>query len=235
MAEQHELVVIVPSRGRPEQAAQLQFAFGETCTAATQLVFALDDTDPTLYGYRKFAMAYDVGPSTTMNEALQRAAAHNVATRRPFAVGFMGDDHRPRTVGWDSAYLAALRELGAGLVYGNDLLQGERLPTQVAMTADIVRALGRMAPTELRHLYLDDYWLALGRTAQAIRYLPDVIVEHVHPAAGKTAWTDQYRKVNDTAMYEHDQAALGAYIDRGDLARDVASVRALRAHALDAR
>jgi hypothetical protein len=228
-----DLVVVVPSRGRPRRAGELVRAFEQTCTADTCLVFALDDDDPTRHDYphlnevHGLAYGLSVGASRNMNEALQGAVLTSMADT--FAVGFMGDDHRPRTRGWDEAYLVALRELGTGIVYGDDLLQGERLPTQCAMTADIVRTLGYMAPPSLMHMYLDNFWLSLGREADCIRYLPGVVVEHVHPLARKAAWDAGYARVNAQGVYDRDEAALRAYVDDGEFAVDVAKVRALRA------
>ena len=148
--------------------------------------------------------------------------------RQPFAIGFMGDDHRPRTVGWDTAYLEALRELGSGIVYGNDLLQGERIPTQVAMTTDIVRELGFMAPPVLKHLYVDNFWRDLGTAAGCLRYLSNVVVEHMHPIAGKAPWDDGYARVNAPTMYSGDANAYAKWAAM-DLAAAVEKVRALRA------
>jgi hypothetical protein len=229
-----DLVVIVPSRGRPEVLGKLAEAFDQTCTASTSLLVAVDENDPTGNRYigAMTATAKLVTPravvrlpSTTMVEALNQAAlgAVNLHT----ALGFMGDDHRPRTKGWDAAYLEALRELGTGIVYGNDLLQGENIPTQVAMTSDIVRALGYMAPPALTHLYVDNFWKDLGQQAGCLRYLADVVVEHRHPYAGKAKWDDGYDRVNDIAMYERDEAAYEAYRDTRFFS-DVAAVRALR-------
>ncbi|WP_037684635.1 hypothetical protein, partial [Streptomyces griseus] len=106
-----------------------------------------------------------------------------------------------RTVGWAGRYVDELRQLGTGIVYGDDGYQGERLPTQWAMTADVVGALGRMVPAPVEHLYCDNSVLDLGRAAGCIRYLPDVLVEHMHPVAGKAADDDQYRRVNSSAQY----------------------------------
>jgi len=227
-----ELVVVVPSRGRPEQAHSLLVAFKATCTANTELVFALDDNDPTADDYPGAACVF-TSPSRNMVEALNNAVAYFTDDRviggRPFAVGFMGDDHRPRSRAWDQAYLDALRELGAGIVYGNDLLQGERLATQCAMTSDIVRALGYMAPPTLTHLWVDNYWMFIGSGADCLRYLPEVIVEHMHPLAGKANWDADYARVNDPAMYARDEAAFRAYAGSGELSEDIAKVRALRA------
>lgn len=224
-----DLVVIVPSRGRPEAARALAQAFADTCTADTFLTFAVDDDDPTLEQYKTVGDGVHSGtlilPSHTMSEALNLAARS--AANGAFAVGFMGDDHRPRTHGWDRAYLDALHELGTGIVYGDDQLQGENLPTQIAITADIVRALGYMAPPTLRHMYLDNFWRDLGNATGCLRYLPDVIVEHLHPFAGKAEWTEGHLRVNDQARVSADERAYRAYRQSGFL-DDVAKVHALR-------
>src|SRR5690242_2339902 len=126
-----DLVVVVPSRGRPAAARALAETFVATCTANTRLLIAVDMDDPAHGDYIATAdldvpparAAYVLGQDThTMVEALNQAAAVAVESGA-FAVGFMGDDHRPRTVGWDQAYLDALHDLGTGIVYGNDLLQ----------------------------------------------------------------------------------------------------------------
>lgn len=226
-----DLLALVPTRGRPEIARTLVQAFKATCTAATFLLFVVDDDDPSIAEYdsvgdgQQSAVMYT--PSHCMVEALNVAASHYAATGGPPAIAFLGDDHMPRTVGWDERYLAALRELGTGIVYGNDLLQGHRLPTQCAMTADIVRELGYMAPLTLRHLYVDNFWRDLGKGAGCLRYLPDVTVEHRHPLAGKASWDEGYERVNSPEMGEHDRIAYEAYVAGGGLDADVAKVRAL--------
>lgn len=227
-----ELVVIVPSRGRPEKARAFVQAFADTRTVA-HLVFAIDEDDPTRDEYAALlgepVSAIDTGglPATMVRALNASAIKRATSDDPPFAVAFMGDDHMPRTFGWDAAYLEALRELGTGMVYGNDLLQGGKLPTQVAVTADIVRALGYMAPPALTHLYVDNFWLDLGRAAGCIQYLPDVIVEHRHPVAGKAQWDEGYRRVNDATMYDRDHAAYQKYLAES-FAADVAKVQALR-------
>lgn len=225
-----DLTVIVPTRNRPHAVVPLAEAFRSTCTADTLLLYVIDETEPQRAAYfdaltRTAAVAdLVVTPASNMAGALNNAAT----TLTGFAVGFLGDDHMPRTVGWDAAYLDALREMGTGVVYGNDLLQGERLPTQVAMTTNIVQSLGWMTPPGLAHLFLDNWWLDLGRAAGCIRYLPDVIVEHRHPVAGKAAWDDGYARVNDGSMYQRDGQAYADFVSSGGFATAVEKVRALR-------
>lgn len=222
------LTVIVPSRGRPAAALEVIAAFTRTVVADTRLVVAVDNDDPTLDEYTAIRSVADVfiapAPST-MVATLNAAALHYADDT--YALGFMGDDHRPRTLGWDQTYLDALRSLRTGIVYGDDLLQGERIPTQVAMTADIVHTLGHMAPPGLKHLFVDNYWRDLGKAAGCLTYLPHVIVEHLHPYASKANWDEGYMRVNHPAMYAHDQAAYGDYV-AAKMDVDIERVRSLR-------
>jgi hypothetical protein len=221
-----DLVVIVPSRGRPHTMVEMAEAFEETRTADAELVFAVDSDDPSgqaYYDAASPAAKVVMAPNRSMVDALNFVATALPMAVEATAVGFMGDDHRPRTVGWDRAYLDALAAK-PGIVYGNDLIQGPNLPTQCAMSTEIVRALGHMAPPALTHLYVDNYWRDLGKAAGCLTYLPDVVIEHLHPVAGKAAVDDGYRRVNAPEMYQRDAAAYETYM-REHGGRDIAAVR----------
>lgn len=202
-----DLVMLVPTHGRPDSARELAQVFSDTATGHSAIVFVVDQTDPKLQEYRdKIPPFADliVRDTTGMVPALNAVAGWLAEDGGTFAVGFMGDDHRPRTPGWDVECYNNLRELGTGIVYGNDLFQYENLPTQCAMTLDIVQALGFMAPPTLKHLYVDNFWRDLGNELEMLRYLPEVVIEHMHPLAGKAEWDEGYRRVNGPAVCEHD-------------------------------
>ncbi len=202
----NRFVVLVPSRARPQAAAEMVEAFRETSTfAGTSLQFVVDRDDPTADEYPAGTLRFD---SHTMVEALNGAALTLAySADAPRFLGFLGDDHRPRTRGWDRAYVRTLAEMGSGLVYCDDGYMGVRLPTQVAMTTDIVFALGYMAPPTLTHLYVDNFWLALGKLMGRIKYLPNVLIEHMHPVAGKAEWTEGHKRVNQQSMFDKDRRA----------------------------
>jgi hypothetical protein len=216
-----ELAVIVPSRNRPRAVQDLAEAFAATCSAWTSLIFVVDDDDPDLDAYREaVAAAYPTyaalqllvqGRGGNMITGCNQGAARAMEIGAG-AIGFMGDDHRPRTRGWDRAYLDALKAK-PGIVYGDDLLQGEYLPTQFAVSARIVEALGFLAPPTLIHLYLDDYWIRMGRLCECITYLPDVVVEHMHFSVGKSLLDKGYIRVNTEAVNDNDRNALNAHMD----------------------
>ncbi|GAA0705481.1 hypothetical protein GCM10010193_70710 [Kitasatospora atroaurantiaca] len=216
-----DLTIIVPTRGRPDNLWALWLAFKETCTADTVLLAVVDDDDPYLPSYeqRHSWAAGDprflllIGPRLRLGGTLNMVAPYQAG--RSKAVGFQGDDHRPRTVGWDTRYIEALDQLGTGIVYGNDLIQGPNLPTQVAMTSDIILAAGHMIPPGLTHLWIDNSWLALGRALDAITYLPDVVVEHCHPIAGHAAWDQGYAECNTDELMDTDRAVFEAWRANG--------------------
>ena len=205
------LVVLVPSRNRPGSIAELIKSFDETETES-DLIVIVDDDEPQMDEY--LAQGCDVlmvqKQGKGMAKPLNFAANLYADKYRHFA--FLGDDHRPRTKNWDVTFINKLDELGTGLVYGNDLLQGENLATAVAMTGNIVKELGGMVPQDMIHLYLDNFWMTLGKDLNALAYLPEVILEHLHPVAGKAEWDDQYREVNAPEVYSADKKALDDYL-----------------------
>ena len=220
-----DLLVIVPSRGRPHHIAALWDAWQDAGTDLASLLVAVDDDDPTLAEYREVCaqagVELTVGPRLRMCPTLNKVAVERAPHH--FAIGFMGDDHRPRTDGWADYYLKALRELGTGFVYGNDLLRGETLPTQVAVTSDIIQMLGYMVPPGIKHMWADNCWVDLGRAINRIRYLPDVIVEHLHPAVGKGDWDAGYIEVNAPDAFEADRLAYMEWQEK-QMAADVAKI-----------
>jgi len=233
-----DLLMIVPSRGRPQNIAALLSAWAETTTGDTELWIALDDDDPTLSESLTVCSSMEwpaepvhpprwiVQPRLRLAGTLNALAVAAAETGQYKAIGFMGDDHRPRTKHWDAMFSAALDALGTGLVYGNDLIQGAALPTAVAMTADIIATLGYMVPPGLVHLYADTAWLELGKAIAKARYLPEVVLEHMHPIAGKAAEDAGYREANAPEQYESDRIAFENWMHDGFDA-DIAKLRAL--------
>jgi hypothetical protein len=223
-----DLLMVCPTRGRPHNVEALWESWQATTTGAADLLFAVDNDDPTLRHYQDVAARMPgallhIGPRLRMVGTLNAVAVANAPLYR--YLGFLGDDHRPRSTGWDQRFCECL-SAGPGFVYGNDLLQGETMPTAVAMTSDIVTALGYMAPSTMIHLCIDLVWLELGRAIDRITYLPDVIVEHVHPALGKAPMDAGYEDANSSERMAADSAAYFAYM-AGQFHDDVAKLKAL--------
>lgn len=229
-----DLLVIIPTRGRPESIPSILQSWKDT-GATADLLFAVDDDDPQLDAYLAHrddgnpGVIWHVGPRLRLCGTLNAVAVEQAKRYRFLA--FLGDDHRPRTAGFDERLRICLSG-GPGIVYGNDLLMGKLMPTAVAMTSDIVTTLGYMAPPALVHLCLDLVWLEWGNGMGRITYLEDVVIEHMHPAVGKAALDQGYEECNSPAQVTADATAYYDYRDNGALEADLAKLKALIGEAL---
>ncbi|MFF7147485.1 glycosyltransferase family 2 protein [Streptomyces griseoaurantiacus] len=228
-----DLLVIIPTRGRPQAVPELVAAWDET-GATADLLFAVDTDDPQLDAYKREAAKLKTDPrfrftfgkrrrlvGTLNQQAVKAAKAYRF-------LAFLGDDHRPRPAAmpWDARIRECLSG-GPGIVYGNDLLQGEKMATAVAMTSDIVTTLGYMVPDCLVHLCADLVWVDWGRGMGRITYLDDMVIEHLHPAAGKASVDAVYEDCNSPERASTDAAAYYEYRDGGGLETDLAKLRKL--------
>jgi hypothetical protein len=237
------MIVIVPSRGRPKRVAELIDAFVSTRTGPTTLFIAVDSDDPCLQDYMNLVttdfpdrvhihVRGRLRLAGTLNHYvnvfIEEHLANPDARPRTDIFGFMGDDHRPRTTGWDAIIEREMAHMGGtGIVYGNDLLQGQTLPTAVFMSANIVETLGYMVPPGLVHMYLDNTWKTWGEAMNRLKYLPDVIFEHMHPVAGKAEWDAGYVEVNAGQRYIDDERAFREYTLSQRFIDDVNKMRSL--------
>ena len=211
-----KMCVVVPSRGRPENAERLAQAFKDT-GAEADLYIVIDNDDPKWNEYAK-SENYKKLPADNKTGGCAKSLNTGAVllldiTKYPLYdyFVFMGDDHLPRTQGWDKAFVQALGQ-NTGIVYGNDLLQGANLPTAYGMSRDLVNELRGMTFPGCIHLFFDNFVKQLGLDLEYLKYLPDVIIEHMHPIAGKAEMDEGYARVNQPKWYEKDLLTLQKYL-----------------------
>jgi hypothetical protein len=176
-----DLVVLVPSRGRPGNVARLVEACMRTCRAHTRLHFAFDICDPHVRANLDAADWPDAlattGPRDTLTGWTNKLAMRHLADAP--AMASIGDDHVPITDGWDEQLLEALPEHG-GYSYPNDLRRDD-IPEAVVISTSIVAELGWFCYPQVTHWYNDNIWRDIGTGAGCLVYCRDVIVRHDHP------------------------------------------------------
>lgn len=221
-----DLIMFVPTRGRPSNATRFAGACAGLNRAKTTVVFGVDADDPDLENYQAANLLIEVvepaGPGMVgaLNQLAERYAG------QADMLGFAGDDHCPRTPAWDQRLCDAVKLMGGGVAYGNDLIQGPNLATAVVMDARIPQTLGYMAPPTLQHLYVDNVWLDWGRGLGKLAYRHGVVIEHLHPLVGKAENDERYELVNNGAMFGRDEEAYRTYL-AGGLEADLEKLRAV--------
>jgi hypothetical protein len=216
------LLLLVPSRGRPQNIARLWQAMNATCEGETTLLVGLDADDPRREDYPG-------GPEYVIREHLHQVVAWINYLSGPLFrdgydfVGTIGDDNVPRTAGWDTAMMGELEQ--QPFAYGNDLYPFRPpgvLATHVFTRAEVIGALGYFGPPALRHSFVDDVWTAWGAAA-GISFRRDVIIEHLHFTTG-ALHDDTYAR--SQAVMAADQAVYAAYCQDG-LAADILKILAI--------
>lgn len=203
------LLVIVPSRGRPGRLAEMLAETFGNAAAEIEVAVGLDDDDPALEGYQELScrpqhglVYWHVGPRQGMTAWTNDIARQYKGRYQAYAS--FGDDHLPRTRAWDELLLDAA--LPVGISYGNDLLQGENLPTAPVVTASIVDTLGWLCLPTVRHYYCvvpetsvlaaDLRWIPAGKVAPGDELVG--VNEHlVRGAAAMASWSCRRARVQD--------------------------------------
>lgn len=205
------LLVVMPTRGRPDRFGEFAEAFVNTRgDERTRVLACLDADDPTAAAYPPLPDHvgwYDVGERDGFAPRLTNMAL--CYTDEFDHIASFGDDHLPRTKGWDMLLTLPLIGRGGGISYPNDGFQGVRCATAPVISSNIVDALGWYSPPCLSHYWVDDFWMDLGDALGRLWYLGDVLVEHMHPAAHKAVADPTYD--NEAGHAEADRAAWELY------------------------
>lgn len=221
------IMVVCPTRGRPQKARETYDAFIATKTEyTTQIRFVVDYDDPEREAYVDAGVPYVSfdHEGGGMGPPMNAAAAEYAKTFD--IIGFVGDDHRFRTKGWDKQVGSVLSKPSIGMTYGNDLARKD-IPTQVFIRSEIVRALGWFCLPGAHHLYLDNTWSDLGWGAETMAYMDGVVIEHAHAFYGKSEMDEGYQRVNAPEMYSHDAAVYQRWRASGQARVDIEMVRRL--------
>jgi hypothetical protein len=196
-------VILVPSRGRPENLQRFLKAFVNT-KASSKIYIRLDIDDPKLSEYQKL----DLGRSLVVTGHQVKAAGAMREVFREYPnekfYGFVGDDSIPRTEKWDSELAKSAGEWGVS--YPDDLLKRQSLATHPFVGGNFLRAIGFWALDGLTHLYTDTTWDFLGRLYGNLVYRPDVIVEHMHFSVGKANHDKTYSRIFNGRNYSLEDA-----------------------------
>lgn len=229
------MIVIVPSRARPTRAMDMATSARSKAQDPDSLdvVIVIDDTDPMLAEYT--SMFRREGPTrlVVLEGRHRYTECLNLIAFSPEAdghdiLGAFGDDVIFRTQGWDTATRKALSR--RGIAYGDDLIHGKNHPTAVFMSRVVMEAIGWLALPHTKHQWADDAWKQLGQRSRCLRYMPDVVFEHMHPAVDKAEWDDTYRDViggRVPGAAKADYEGFIAWVENGGLITDSGKVRAL--------
>lgn len=221
-AEPPMISVLLPTRGRPASLTRMLTSLFENAARPDRVeaVLRMDDDDEAgiALDFPDWNVRRLVGPRAPMaelNTACLTAARGDILL-------LANDDVVVRTPGWDDRMRAAIARFPDGiyLTFPNDLLQGARLATFPGMSRETRRLLGEPCPKAFRGEFIDVHLMDVfqrlkGLGHDRVLFLEDVVFEHMHHRANKSADDATYRERLNAV---DDHVYLGLQRERRDAA-----------------
>lgn len=205
-----DLLVICPTRGRPEQCTRMIKSFNHKSSNKSRLIFIIDIDDECfndyecLFNYTCHSF-YIKHPEKTVTEAYNNIIKNHYNNYAFYSE--TNDDFIYHTGCWDRILINKLEEEGGGIAYGDDGFSGKALPTTSIISGEIIQALGWIHMPTLEYLYNDVVWKEIGLSLKRLFYIPAVKIEHMHPMAGKAGKDETFKRTNSRDSFDKDQAA----------------------------
>ena len=205
MEEIIDISLVVPTRGRPKLLERLFDSVADTTSRLEKIEIVLyideDDLPTQEVSHPLLQLIKLIKPA---GEKMGRMNQMCYEASRGRFVMLMNDDVVFRTKAWDARVLDAFTRFpdDVALVYGNDLHRQESVATLPIVSRAVCEVLGGICPRDYLNVYIDVHMLDVFKKLAKLGcrrtvYLQDVIFEHMHHEAGKSAMDATYAKKNE--------------------------------------
>lgn len=195
--------LLLPTRGRAALAERFMrsAAMQAENPAAVEVILRVDEDDAASHaldaaGLRAVTLVGPRAPMGDYNSLCLRRASGDI-------VVLCNDDVVIRTPGWDTRLREVHRAVPDAiyLAYPNDLYKGRRVCTFPVLSRRTCELLGDPFPAAYQGAFIDYHLLDIFKRLEhggqpRLRYLEDVLFEHMHFRAGKGELDDTYRLRN---------------------------------------
>jgi glycosyltransferase involved in cell wall biosynthesis len=184
--------ILLPTRGRPEQAERLLQSIVETTEDPShiEVILYADDDDPASHAIQRddLSIIKIIGPRLPMGglntACLERSTGDIIVP--------LNDDMVIRTSNWDRRIIEIHERFPdqVYLAYPNDLHTGEKLPSTPIISRKTCEVLTHPFPESYQGGFIDYHIMDIFKRLQVlgenrIVYLGDVVIEHLHYQYGK--------------------------------------------------
>jgi len=199
------ILAICPTRQRVEKCKRMMDSFTETQDGNIDLVFVVDNNDPDLDEYIKLfgqQYPYYILDQMTITEIFNKVALELEPNYNIYHTA--NDDFSYQTKGFDRLIINSYVTHGEGVYYGDDGHWHEGLAVGPFITSGLVHALGYLQMPKLIHLCNDTVWTLLGNKGNFLHYIPEILIEHIHPETRNIPRDITSRRVNSRHTYNWD-------------------------------
>lgn len=185
-----KISLLTPTRCRPVSVERMVSSAYQMADDKENLemIFYVDYDDPAarkkLNGLSNmYPVSWTTGSRVVLSEMWNTCYEHSSKE----IVMHCGDDIVFKTKGWDTLVRKAFEEQPDKilLVHGNDLIHGGTLATHSFLHRNWVEAVGYFLPPYFISDYNDTWLTDVAHRIGRIKYIPELITEHMHFSVGK--------------------------------------------------
>lgn len=217
----HRIIIVCPTRSRPKFASQLAQSFLDRPHSHSRLVLVVPQEQSELYPeIPGVEILHHPLPGITGIVPPANVFAKTLSQQCD-TLSVTGDDSLFRTDDWEARVIESRQS--HWLCYTNDLHQFNRLIGNYFVDSRVINALGWFWPPCFCQLYADNAWGEICKRIGNIEYLSDVVIEHIHPNAGKRPMDELTAAMNSADKYSESAAIFERYMS-SDFNGDVSIV-----------
>ena len=189
-----EISICLPTRGRPLQLSTMIKTATELATDAKGIEFLIyvDEDDLTMVDFSHPNATILRGERLTISKMTNLLASISQGN----LIMYAADDIIFRTKNWDSIVLQHYNNSAHKicLIHGDDLGQdSNKIATHGFVSRDLYNLLGYLLPTYFRADFCDTWMTEICVKSGTRSFVPNLIIEHIHPAWGKADIDETYR------------------------------------------
>jgi len=213
------IAILTPSRGRPEKLERFIKSVDKTSSTENTIYHfvGVDRNDPELETYLS---SY----KKTREELLHNFIILNSSEQKPVGIIWndlqrlaegmyhpdyyiMGnDDLVYQTNNWDIILEKTIRQLKDPyhVLWFNDGINGDKLAAFPIVSKEWVKAVGSFCPTIFEFLCNDLWIFDVAKSLDHLKFIPEVVTEHLHFSQNKSLNDSTYRMHRDNGATSRD-------------------------------
>lgn len=202
-----QIAILVPSKGRPDIAKRLVESIQKFSEGFSDIILGVENQE--LKDYKKIKNVSIIQTPATDYAPRLNFMVENLPKKYKYFY-LLNDDFVFETP-FESKFLEIAEQLKNCILYGDDGIQHQELPTAPFIDYNVYKVLGFVCPPEFEHYFVDNYWKLLGETLDTLRYLPEIKATHMHHSVSKAEKDATYN--NSESKYWEDKARFQKYLD----------------------
>lgn len=213
------IAIFCTLRGRPDNVKKFIEEYKAATGGNSELLFAVDSDDPckdellkNIEGYRHIEGTWP-GVCQKLQSMYEAFKDDKFTVYHGSADDITYSKHFDTIIMNELSYLDVMAKHRCWILYGNDMVHGQRLCTHWFATKEYVDAVGYFTPkTYMNHCFTDNTFYFIAISIGILRYIPWLMTHHHSWANGEAKKDENFERAYAQDKVEHDRLACERWI-----------------------